>query len=308
MNNPLVNICTVVFLLILNFHNAGPAFAQSNKAGPTVSEIALNFPQGESRLQSLAAAAKKEGGLTVYASMAVDDMTPLLDAFTQKYGIKVKIWKSSSENVLQRIITEARGGRYDVDIVENNAPEMEALHREKLLQQVKSPYHRELMAQAIPAHKEWIGTTIDIYVQAYNTEKIKKEDLPKTYYDLLNPKWKGQLGIEVDNFPWFATLMQALGQEEGEKLFKGIVDTNGISLRKGHSLLTNLVGSGEVPLGLTIYNYKPIQLKEKGMPIEGFIIPPAIAAFRGVGLLKKAPHPHAALLFTTSCKTKGSSF
>jgi len=72
---------------------------------------------------------------------------------------------------------------------------------------------------------------------------------------------------------------------------------NGVSVRKGHTLLTQLVVSGEIPLALTIYNYKAEQLKNKGAPIDWFTIGPAIARPNGVGVLKKAPHPHAAVLF-----------
>lgn len=182
---------------------------------------------------------------------------------------------------------------------------MESLHREKLLQQVKSPYQGDLMPQAIPAHKEWVGITVDLFVQGYNTEKIKKEDLPKTYQDLLDPKWKGRLGIEATDQHWFAYVLRELGQEKGIKLFKDIVATNGVSVRQGHSLLGQLVASGEVPLALTLYSWSPDQLKQKGAPIERFNISQPIGQFSGVGLLKKAPHPHAAVLFYDFVLTDG---
>ena len=293
MNNSMVKACAALSLLSLNFHTAIPAVAQSKKAESTVAEIALY--QGQDRFQRLIEGAKKEGELTYYQSRS--DIGPALDAFTKKYGIKVNNWRASGETVLQRVLTEARGGRSEVDIVETGEPQLEALHREKLLQRVYSPYHGELMPAAIPGHKEWAGTTFDIFVAAYNTDKVKKEELPKTYQDLLDPKWKGRLGIEAEDQPWFATLVQVLGEEKGGKLFKDIVATNGISTRKGHTLLANLVGSGEVPLGLTIYNYSPEQMKQKGAPIDSFVIPPAIGKFNSIGLLKKAPHPHAAVLF-----------
>jgi iron(III) transport system substrate-binding protein len=194
-------------------------------------------------------------------------------------------------------VTEARAGRYDVDIVEAGTSQLEALHREKLLQKVNSPFHRELMPGVLPAHKEWVGTTLNVFVQAYNTDKIKKEELPKTYQDLLDPKWKGRLGIEAEDEAWFATLMQSMGQEKGTKLFRDIVATNGISVRKGHSLLANLVASAEVPLALTVYHYAPGILQQKGAPIDWFVISPAIAQVVPMGMLKQAPHPHAAALF-----------
>jgi iron(III) transport system substrate-binding protein len=249
------------------------------------------------RTNSLIDGAKKEGQLTFYTSAPVDDVTAVTAAFEKKYGVKVNIWRASSEKVLQRIVTEARSGRFDFDTADTNGPEMEALHREQLLQEVKSPYLKDLIPQAIRPHKEWVGTRLNVFAQAYNTNKIKKSELPKTYYDLLDPKWKGQLGIEAEDLDWFGAVMGELGEEKGLKLFRDIVATNGISVRKGHTLLTNLVVSGEVPLALTVYNYKAEQLKNKGAPIDWFAIPPAIARPNGSGVSRKAPHPNAAVLF-----------
>ena len=292
MNTSIAKGSAALLLLGASFYGAIPALAQS-KADSPVAEVALY--QGANRLQKLMEGAKKEGELTVYA--VATDISLVTDAFTKKYGIKVKTWRSASENVLRRVLTEARARRFEVDIMENNPPEMEAARREKMLQQVNSPYHADLVPQAFPAHREWVGDSIAVFVQAYNTDKIKKEELPKTYQDLLNPKWKGRLGIDSGDHAWFATLLEELGQEKGTKLFKAIVDANGISVRSGHSLLTQMVASGEVPLGLTIYNHRPVQLKQKGAPIDWFLIPPVIAQLRGTAMIKNAPHPHAAVLF-----------
>jgi iron(III) transport system substrate-binding protein len=230
----------------------------------------------------------------------------MLDAFSKKYGIKVKSWRAGSEAILQRLNSEARGGRFEVDIVQNNAPENEAAHREKLLQEVRSPYIADLVPQAVPAHREWVGITFDVWMAAYNTDKVKKAELPKSYQDLQDPKWKGRLGIEADNFGWFGALLTELGEEQGTKLFNNVVATNGISARKGHSLLATLVASGEVPLALTVYNWNPEQLKAKGgAPIEGFFIQPVIAQPSTIALLKRAPHPAAALLFYDFMLTEG---
>ncbi|MEN3365226.1 MAG: iron(III) transport system substrate-binding protein [Burkholderiales bacterium] len=252
---------------------------------------------GADRQQRLIEGAKKEGELMIYTSAPVDDMAVLTQAFEKKYGIKVKLWRAGSEKVLQRAVTEARANRFDVDIIETNGPELESMHREKLLQEVKSPYLADLIPQAILPHKEWIGTRLNIFAMAYNTKMVKKEDIPKTYQDLLNPKWKGKLGIEAEDADWFAGVIAELGEEKGLKLFRDIVATNGLSVRKGHTLLTNLVASGEVPMALTVYNYKAEQLKQKGAPLDWFTIAPAIARPNGVGAAKRAKNPHAAVLF-----------
>jgi iron(III) transport system substrate-binding protein len=285
----------ILLLAGLCFQALPPAAAQSRATGRSVAEVALD--DGPDRLQRLVAGAKKEGELVLYGSMTAIDQEVFLDAFTKKYGIKIKNWRSGSEGVLQKVVSEANAGRFEADIVDNNVPEMEALHREKLLQPVKSPHHKDIMPGAVPSHKEWVGNSIDIFVQAYNTEKVKKEELPKTYRDLLSPKWKGRLGIEGADHHWFAAVLDELGHDEGMKLFKDITSTNGISVRKGHSLLANLVASGEVPLALTVYDFAPPAMKQKGAPIESFVIPPAIGQLRAIGVLKRSPNPHAALLY-----------
>ena len=253
--------------------------------------------QGSDRQARLVAGAKKEGELVFYTSAPVDDVAVVTSAFEKKYGVKVKVWRAGSEKVLQRAVVEARAGRFDVDIIDTNGPEMESLHREKLLVEVKSPYLAELIPEAIRPHREWIGTRLNIFTGAYNTKLVKKDELPKTYEDLLNPKWKGRLGIEAEDLDWFAGVMGVLGEAKGVALFRNIVSTNGLSVRKGHTLLTNLVVSGEVPVALTVYNYKVEQMKDKGAPIDWFIFPPAIARPNGSGVLRRAPHPNAAVLF-----------
>ncbi len=142
-----------------------------------------------------------------------------------------------------------------------------------------------------------MGTRLNVFVQAYNTRLVKKEELPKTWEDLLHPKWKGKLGIEQEDSDWLAGVFSDIGEARGRKVFKEIVAANRISVRKGHTLLTQLVVSGEVPLALTVYNYKAEQLKIQGAPIDWFAIGHAIARPNGVAVARKAPHPHAAVLF-----------
>ena len=291
MNTRLIQFLAIV--LLIGGYTVQVLSAEPAKGQLSVAEMAVY--QGEDRQERLVAAAKKEGELSVYH--VYPNLPVIMTAFTNKYGIKVKPWRSGSEAVLQRLTTEARGGRFEADIVQNNAPENEAAHREKLLQEVRSPYLKDLMPQASPAHKEWVGITLDIYIAAYNTNKVKKDELPRSYEDLLDPKWKGRLGIEADDHAWFAALSAAMGEKQTHKLFADVVATNGISVRKGHSLLTTLVASGEVPLGLTVYSWNPEQLKQKGAPVEGLPLQPVIAQFSTIAMTKKAPHPYAALLF-----------
>jgi iron(III) transport system substrate-binding protein len=103
--------------------------------------------------------------------------------------------------------------------------------------------------------------------------------------------------VEAEDSDWFGAVVAELGEESGLKLFRDIVARNGMSVRKGHTLLASLVVSGEVPLALTTYAYKVEQLQKSGAPIEWLVIPPAVARFEGVGVARRAPHPNGAILF-----------
>lgn len=259
--------------------------------------VELSGYGGPDRERILIEGARQEGGLTLYTSQQLSDTNPVVDAFEKRYGIKVKVWRSGPDNVVPRILNEAKSKRFEFDIVETEGQALEALQREKQLQAVKTPYLKDLLPQALRPHGEWVGTRLLIFAQAYNTNLVKKEDLPKTWQDLADPKWKGKLGIEIKDDEWFYSLMQQLGEEKGLKLFREIGASNGFSVRKGHTLLTNLVASGEVPLALTVYNSRVEQLKNKGVPIDWFVLQPAIAQVNGAGVSRHARHPCSALLY-----------
>ena len=268
----------------------GLAFAQ----GADIAAVARL--QGEARTKALVDGARREGEVMVYHSTQTEDLKPVFDAFTAKYGVKVRDWRSSSENVVQRVVIETRAGKREVDFIENNAPEMEALRREKMLLRMDSPHFADLRPGTLPAHHEYATSTMDVFVQAYNTKRVKREELPKTFQDLADPRWKGRLGIEAEDQAWFGTLLRELGESRGVRLFSDIVATNGISVRKGHTLLANLVAAGEIPFALTVYNYKPQQLKAKGVSIDWLLLSPAIAQLHAVAVTAKAAHPYAAML------------
>jgi len=260
-----------------------------------VAEIA-NY-QGADREQRLIQGARREGMVTFYSNAPTEDNTALVGAFERKYGIKVSLYRASSEEIRQRVLNEARARRFDVDFILNNAPAMEALTGEQLLQEIKSPHVANLMPAAVPPHRSWVGFCLNVFVSAYNTGLVMKTDLPRSYADLTDPKWKGRIGIEADDSDWFAGLVEEMGRERGTRLFREIARTSGFSMRKGHTLLTNLVSAGEVPLALTVFNYTAEQFKKKGAPLDWFVLDPLISMPNSIAVATNAPRPHAAILF-----------
>jgi iron(III) transport system substrate-binding protein len=226
-----------------------------------------------------------------------EDTTPVTDAFTKKYGVDVQVWRASNRAVLQRVVQERRAGRCAADVVSSGTPALEPLHREQLLQAIKSPTYADLMPQALRPHGDWVGISVNIISAAYNTNLVRAAEVPKSYDDIKDPRWKGRLAIEADDVDWFAAVVGKLGEEAGLKLFRDIVRTNGVSVRTGHTLLANMVAAGEVPLALTVYSYKPEQLARAGAPIRPLYLPPVVALATGVSVTRCAARPNAAVLF-----------
>ncbi|HEY4317582.1 MAG TPA: extracellular solute-binding protein [Herbaspirillum sp.] len=253
--------------------------------------------QGPDREQRLIDGARKEGSLSLYTSMTNKDIAQVTQAFEKKYGVKVTFWRGSAQKVLQRTVTEAQATHYEADVIQAPALVMEALHQENLLRKVDSPYLKDMIPAALQPHRTWTSLRAYVFVQAYNTKLVSRDELPKTFEDLLNPRWKGRLGAEAKAQEWFRMELQQMGEEKGAAFFRQLVAGNGVSVRSGNSLLNNLVVSGEVPFALSVYSYMPEKAKAGGAPIDFIALKPTIGYTDGIGIAQHVAHPHAAMLF-----------
>ena len=252
--------------------------------------------KGVDRDKRLLDKARQEGSVSVYTSLAPTEAKPLVEAFEAKYGVKVEMWRGQSEGVVQRVISEARGKRHAVDVVETNGPEMESLAREQLLAEFFSPHVADIPADIVPKHRQWIPDRLNFYVVAYNTRKVRAEDIPRTYEGFLDPKWKGRIALEANDSEWMGGVVNTWGQARGMDFFKRLSELKP-ELRKGHILLMQLVASGEVDVALASYYANAASTKRRGGAVDWVAVDPVIARPQGIGIARAAPHPHAALLF-----------
>jgi len=252
---------------------------------------------GPSRHHRLVRAAQKEGSLALYTSNAAPTIQALGADFEKRYGVRVNAWRASSAKVLQRALTEKRANRWDFDAVSVSSPELEALYRENLLQEIDSGWQKEMLEGTMPAHRGWAPQFINVFVQAYNTRAVKKEELPKRWDDLLDPRWRGKLGAEAKAGEWYCGLLRNLGEEKGAELFREIAARNGLSVRSGNSVLANMVVSGEVPFALAVYSHMVEEARQRGAPVDWVAIDPMIGRSNGIGVSRRPPHPNAVLLF-----------
>jgi iron(III) transport system substrate-binding protein len=296
-------VCFVCSLLLAGLLATGALAVE-----PTPGVAAVAAYSGGDRTGRLVAGAKKEGELMLYSSLTQDDQLKLAADFKARYGVTLKFWRASNSNILQRVLGETRGGRFEFDVLETNAPQIEALAREKLLQKIDSPHVAEvLLPETLPAHGEWTPDRLNLVVYAYNTGAVRPADVPKAWSDLLDPKWKGRIGMEKTNVEWFAAVVQSMGEPAGLDFFRRIAD-NGIAVRTGHNHGAALVAAGEIPLMLGIYSHDAERYKAKAAPIEWFVLPPAVVLPSAIAVSRRAPHPHAAVLFYDYMLTEGQRF
>jgi len=154
--------------------------------------------------------------LVVYTSMSVDQAQRILDVFKARYPfLKTTMFRAVGERLLTKIMTEAQAGKYDFDAVQSAESQAYFLKKKNLLQKYVSPETKNIQKPFFDPEGYWAAVYIMPNVIAYNTRMIKRNEVPKTDEDLLNPKWKGKMGMDHTKPEWFAWKLKRMGEEKG---------------------------------------------------------------------------------------------
>lgn len=265
--------------------------------------VAVLFEVGVSNLQAgdqdaILEGAKKEGVLVVYTSMSVDQVQRILDAFKTRYPfLKTTMFRAVGERLLTKIMTEAQAGKYDFDAVQSAESQAYFLKKKNLLQRYVSPEAKHIQKPFFDPDGYWTAVYIMPNVIAYNTRMVRRNEVPKTDEDLLQPKWKGKMGMDHTKPEWFAWKLKRMGEEKGLAYMKKL-GAQEFRLYAGLSVVTNLLAAGEFPLVLNTYLHNVEDIKRKGAPVDWIAQDPIFTKFQPLGIGSKAPHPNAAKLFT----------
>lgn len=283
-------------LLLLPLPSNAASPANKPEAAAPQSNRQIYLYQGHDRDQRLVGNAKRERTVVVYTSMDTKDSGPLTKKFEEKYGIKVSLWRDLSEKVVARTVSEAEAGKFLVDVIETNGPEMEVVYRAKVLEQYYSPHFKDIPPEAFARHGYYVADRFNFFVIAYNTNLVKGNDIPNVYEDLLDPKWAGKIAIEEGDTDWFAAVVKGMCEQYGLTFFRKLAAGNP-QIIAGHTEIAKAVAAGKIPISATVYNHRVESMRKKGAPIQWKPLAPTFGRPAGVGVAKRAPHPHAALLF-----------
>lgn len=294
-----------------NGAGSGAGNGAAQRAATKAQEVydRINGMTGEERHKTLVELAEKEGKLSIYTSNT--DMDKLVADFEDAYKIDVSVYRANSETVLQRILQEQKANYFGNDFVDTNAGELNILNSEKMLYpyigELREKVRKEGQAQG------WTASRFNVFVVGWNTNRVKPGQEPKSFEDLADPKWKGQVSMEVGDVDWFAAMYQYyLGQGKSETdvrdLFSRVAANSKIA--KGHTTQGEMLSAGQFGITVSSYSHTIDKAADKGAPVtwhptSGAPIQPIVVRPNGVAMMKTAANPAAAMLFVDWELTEG---
>jgi iron(III) transport system substrate-binding protein len=248
--------------------------------------------------QGLLENAKKEGQVVFYASMEVPSAQRLVAAFEKRHPfIKVDPIRIGSERMATRLSAEAQARKVRADVVHQSAFDFYGVLQKNLFDSYFSPERAAFPADYRDDKGLWVMAGATLNVIAYNKKMVTVADAPKGFWDLTAAKWKGQLLMDDNESKWMAGMMQYYGEAKTIELLK-LLAAQEIQFRTGHSSLQTLLAAGERAAVVVAFANGVERLKKDGAPIEWIAPEPVIGLTFGTAVVKDAPHPNAARLFS----------
>ena len=254
-----------------------------------------NLP-GAERQKQLLSGAKNEGKVLLYGNINAEQLEKLRIDFEKRYPIKLEVYRASGERIANRFLTEARGGQFLADVVGPSNEHVPALMKANLVGRYDSPERAFYPESLKDKQGYWTPYDYNIAVIAYNSRLVAPSDVPKKYEDFLDPKWKGNFSLDQDPDKSIMAWLKTWGLERTRKYLQGI-SKNDVVVRKGHTLLTQLLCAGEFKAGIDLYAYRLADLKHtKGCPVEISYTDPTPATPSPLVMAKKSQRPYAGAL------------
>ena len=243
--------------------------------------------------------AKKEGKLVAYVSMLTENATSLLAAFKKKYPfIDTALYRANTQKLLPKIQLEARTQQHEADIISATFTIWNELTRGKLIMRYDSPERVRYPEGLKDPDGYWNILHLGIQGMAYNTKMVTPDIAPRSYEDLLHPRWKAkQIAMDYRDSSWMAVMLEIMGEKEGLSFMRKLAAKD-LYMRENKNLLTQLLAAGEFPILANTYLDTHVRIQKAGAPIEWVAgRNPIPASTHLLGIYAHARHPNAAKLF-----------
>jgi iron(III) transport system substrate-binding protein len=242
--------------------------------------------------------AKQEGQFYFYTNLNIGESKPLLDAFEKKYPfIQAKLIRVGGTAIATRILTEARAGRQLWDAAGALLLHGREIMRKNLVASYESPERKFFRTEFKDQQGLWTAIVLNTSVMVYNTETLKPGEYPKSYDDLLHPRFKGgKISMDTELYMWFEGQLSIRGQENGLAFMRKLKAQDPV-FRRGRTAQAQGVIAGEMPVAVEVYGHRAQEFKAAGAPLDWVAIEPVLIHPLVAMANKNAPHPYAARLF-----------
>jgi len=245
---------------------------------------------------TLEESARAESEVVLYSSLNNEQIVTLVEAFKKKYpAIKPSFYRGTSERVLQRVITEARAGRFAVDVFTSAGFQVQLMKEAGLTQRFVPPEASAYEDGFKDPDSHWVNVHSLLNTMGYNTQLVRPADAPKKYEDLLASKWQGRIGVNLQDPEWYVNLQRRMGKEKARGFLKALAAQQP-GLRDGHNISAQLLAAGEFHVVTNSYAHILARIKGQGGPVQYVFDEPVITYVHPVALAKSAPHPNAGKL------------
>jgi ABC-type Fe3+ transport system substrate-binding protein len=251
---------------------------------------------------ALIAAAKKEGEVVWYSTQIISQLVrPVTAAFEKKYpGIKVRSTRANAAEVAIKILNESKAGRTQSDVFDGTTTVVPLKQAGQVLQWLPDAA-KDYPADLKDPEGYWIANNLFILTPGFNTSLVPRGTEPRTYQDLLNPKWRGKMAW--NGFPtasgiggFVGTVLTEMGEENGRAYLRELAKQNIAPLPGAAREVLDQVIAGEYAVALQIFNHHAVISAKKGAPVDWIKMEPATGTLSVLSVHKSAPHPNAAKL------------
>jgi iron(III) transport system substrate-binding protein len=246
-------------------------------------------------------AAKKEGSVVWYTNLIVNQaVLPVKAAFERKYpGITLDYSRADEAPTAVRLINEGRAGRVMADVFDGVTINI-AMRREGLVAPAPIPNEADYPDEMKDKDGYWRAITLFVFAEGFNTSMVSRAEAPKTYNDLLDPKWRGKMAWNPNSsagaIGFVGATLVSMGEEKGMDYLRKLAAQRIVNVEASSRAILDQVIAGEYPIGLMMFNHHAVISARKGAPVDWLPLEPAPVAFNSVSLTKGGPHPNAGRL------------
>jgi ABC-type Fe3+ transport system substrate-binding protein len=269
---------------------------RANAAEPDI----LNY-RGSDREQRLIEGAKAEGQVFIYSTAIVNQaLRPLAEAFMKKYPfVKANYWRGDIGDIMAKVTAEYRANNLVADVMEGTLGEV------AVAADVVAPFYTPMLNDFPEAYRDpkhnWVPTRVNYFGLAINTKLVPEGQGPRSYEDLLDPKWKGKMAWRIDDccghILFITSLRKAWGEEKAMDYFNKLGKQQIVNFAAGSArTLVDRVIAGEYPIAINIFAHHPLISAGKGAPVRTQLLDPAPSSAAQVMVMKGVKRPHAAML------------